>query len=150
MYRVIKFIFKIALRIYFRAFKVINREVIPAKGPLIVVANHPSTFMDPIIAASLLKQKVNFIAKGTLFKGKFKNWWMRNMAYSIPVHRKQDNPGNAAMNTDMFEFCFKHLESNGTLILFPEGTSIKERKLLRLEQHVLLWERRPEMDSILV
>lgn len=129
MYRIFKFIFKIALRVYFREYKVINKEVIPGKGPLIVVANHPSTFMDPIIAASLIKQQACFIAKGTLFKGKFKNWWMRNMAFSIPVHRKQDNPELAHLNKDMFEHCFTHLESNGTLILFPEGTSIKERKL---------------------
>ncbi len=133
MYNIFRFIYKIALQVYFRQYKVINKEVIPHKGPLIVVANHPSTFTDPIIAASLLKQQVCFIAKGTLFKGKFKNWWMRNMAFSIPVHRKQDNPALAHLNKDMFEHCFQHLESKGTLILFPEGTSIRERKLREIK-----------------
>jgi len=133
MYQIFKFIFKVALRVYFREYKVINKEIIPDKGPLIIVANHPSTFMDPIIVASLLKQQVCFIAKGTLFKGKFKNWWMRNMAFSIPVHRRQDDPALSSKNKDMFEHCFSHLETKGTLILFPEGTSIKERKLREIK-----------------
>ena len=129
LYNFLKIIFKLALRVFFKEYKVINKTEIPSDGPLIVVSNHPSTFMDPIIVASLLKQDARFIAKGTLFNSVFKDWAMRNIMKAIPVYRKQDNPGKQLNNDAIFEQCFLFLEGKGTLIIFPEGTSINERKL---------------------
>jgi len=117
------------LSVFFKEYKVINKAEIPSEGPLIVVSNHPSTFMDPIIVASLLRQKVRFIAKGTLFNSVFKDWAMRNIMRSIPVYRRQDNPAKLKNNEAIFEQCFQLMEQKGTLIIFPEGTSINERKL---------------------
>lgn len=129
LYNFLKIIFKLALRVFFKEYKVINKTEIPTEGPMIVVSNHPSTFMDPIIVASLLKQDARFIAKGTLFNSVFKDWAMRNIMKAIPVYRKQDNPGKSLDNDAIFEQCFQFLEQKGTLIIFPEGTSINERKL---------------------
>jgi len=129
LYRSLKFIFKAALKVFFREYKVNSKTKIPSEGPLIVVSNHPSTFMDPIIVASLLEQNVHFIAKGTLFNSVVRGWLMRNVMNSIPIHRKQDNSGDKKMNDAVFEQCFEFLESKGTMIIFPEGTSILERKL---------------------
>lgn len=125
----LKFIFTSALSIFFKEYKVINKTEIPEEGPLIVVSNHPSTFMDPIIVANLLKQDTHFIAKGTLFNSVFKGWFMRNIVKAIPIYRKQDNPTKMEGNDAIFEKCFQFLEEKGTLIIFPEGTSINERKL---------------------
>lgn len=129
LYNFLKIVFKLALRVFFKEYKVINKTEIPSEEPLIVVSNHPSTFMDPIIVASLLKQDARFIAKGTLFNSVFKDWAMRNIMKAIPVYRKQDNPGKQLNNDAIFEQCFLFLEGKGTLIIFPEGTSINERKL---------------------
>ncbi len=133
LYAFLKLIFRITLRVFFRQYKVVNRHLIPKKGPLIVVSNHPSTFMDPIIAASLLKQEVYFIAKGTLFNTRFKNWAMSNIMNAIPVYRQQDNPSKLKQNDAIFERCFEFLEQKGTLIIFPEGTSINERRLREIK-----------------
>lgn len=129
LYSFLKIVFKFALKIFFNEYKVIHNADIPTDGPLIVVANHPSTFMDPIIAASLLDQEVHFIAKGTLFNSKFNNWFMRNILKAIPVYRRQDNHGKQQSNDAIFDQCFQFMEEKGTLIIFPEGTSINERKL---------------------
>ena len=125
----LKFLFTSALGIFFKEYKVVNKTAIPEEGPLIVVSNHPSTFMDPIIVANLLKQDAHFIAKGTLFNSVFKDWTMRNIVKAIPVYRRQDNAGKGQNNEAMFDQCFEFLEEKGTLIIFPEGTSISERKL---------------------
>lgn len=129
LYKSLKFIFSSALHIFFKEYKVINKTEIPTTGPLILVSNHPSSFMDPIILASLVKQEVHFIAKGTLFNSVMKDWVMRNIMNAIPIYRKVDNPGKRLDNKSVFEQCFKFLEEKGTLIIFPEGTSIIERKL---------------------
>ena len=125
----LKFIFTSALSIFFKEYKVVNKTDIPEEGPLIVVSNHPSTFMDPIIVSNLLKQDAHFIGKGTLFNSVLKNWFMRNIVKAIPIYRRQDNAGKAQNNEAIFEQCFQFLEEKGTLIIFPEGTSIHERKL---------------------
>ena len=100
---------------------------------MIVVSNHPSTFMDPIIAASLLKPQVHFIAKGTLFNTALKRWILRNLMNAIPVYRKQDDPSKSHQNDAIFERCFEFLGDKGTLIIFPEGTSINERRLRKIK-----------------
>ncbi|MEZ4886713.1 MAG: lysophospholipid acyltransferase family protein [Chitinophagales bacterium] len=136
LYAFLKLIFKITLQVFFRQFKVVNRHLIPKKGPLIVVSNHPSTFMDPIIAATLLKQQVHFIAKGTLFNTGLKNWILSNLMNAIPVYRRQDNvenPNKLQQNDAIFERCFEFLGEKGTLIIFPEGTSINERRLREIK-----------------
>ena len=128
-YDLLKTIFQLALRVFFKEYKVINKAEIPSEGPLIVVSNHPSTFMDPIIVASMLETNARFIAKGTLFNSVFKDWMMRNIMRAIPVYRRQDNPAKTKNNDAIFEQCFQLMEQKGTLIIFPEGTSINERKL---------------------
>ncbi len=129
LFNFLKLILKLALQIFFKEYKVISKTEIPTEGPLIVVGNHPNSFMDPIILSTLLEQDNRFIAKGTLFNSVFKDWFMRNITKSIPVYRKQDNPSKTQSNDAIFEQCFLFMEEKGTLIIFPEGTSINERKL---------------------
>lgn len=128
LYSLLKLLMQIAVRIFFRSVTIRNKELIPKNGPLLVLANHPSTFMDPIVIASLLKRQVYFLAKGELFKGSFLTWFFTTLNM-IPVYRKQDDPSQMNKNKDTFVKCFEHLENGGAILMFPEGTSITERKL---------------------
>lgn len=119
---------QITMRIFFRSITVRNKELIPAKGPLMVLVNHPSTFMDPIVAASIVNREVSFLAKGTLFKNKISKWALSRVNV-IPVYRQHDDPSLMQKNKETFNKCFEHLEKNGVILMFPEGTSITERKL---------------------
>lgn len=128
LYSLLKVLMRITVRVFFRNVTVRNMELIPKSGPLLVLANHPSTFMDPILIASMLKRKVYFLAKGELFKGSFLTWLFSRLNM-IPVYRKQDDPSQMNKNKDTFVKCFEHLEKGGAILMFPEGTSITERKL---------------------
>lgn len=128
LYRLLKLLMQGTTRVFFRSISIQNREAIPAKGPLIVLANHPSTFMDPIVIASIMNREVYFLAKGELFKGAFAKWLLPKLNM-IPVYRKQDDPSQMNKNADTFNKCFEHLEKGGVILIFPEGVSITERKL---------------------
>ena len=119
---------QITERVFFRSITIRNNELIPKTGPLMIVANHPSTFMDPIVIATMLKREVYFLAKGELFKGSFLKWLLARFNM-IPVYRKQDDVSQMNKNQDTFIKCFEHLEHGGAILIFPEGTSITERKL---------------------
>ncbi|MDQ3048571.1 MAG: lysophospholipid acyltransferase family protein, partial [Bacteroidota bacterium] len=128
LYTLLRFLMRITVSIFFRSITIRNKGAFPEKGPLLVLANHPSTFMDPIVIATLLQRKVFFLAKGELFKSAFAKWLLPKFNM-IPVYRKQDDPTQMNKNQDTFNKCFEHLESGGVILMFPEGISITERKL---------------------
>jgi 1-acyl-sn-glycerol-3-phosphate acyltransferase len=125
---VLKFLMRLTTIGFFKKITVRNKEIIPKDGPLMILANHPSTFMDPIVISTMLKREVFYLAKGELFKSKFANWMLPKLNM-IPVYRKQDDPNQMDKNAATFKKCFEHLEKGGAILMFPEGTSITERKL---------------------
>ncbi len=128
LYNFLKLLMSITTRVFFRSIVIRNKELVPPNGPLMVLANHPSTFMDPIVVATILKRKVYFLAKGELFKTKLTRWLLPKLNM-IPVYRKQDDPSLMNKNEETFNKCFEHLEKGGVILMFPEGISITERKL---------------------
>ncbi|MBN8696316.1 MAG: 1-acyl-sn-glycerol-3-phosphate acyltransferase [Bacteroidetes bacterium] len=128
LYNLLKFLMRITTKIFFRSITIRNKEIVPSQGPLMVLANHPSTFMDPIVVATILNRKVYFLAKGELFKTAFTRWLLPKFNM-IPVYRKQDDPSLMNKNEETFNKCFEHLEKGGVILMFPEGISITERKL---------------------
>jgi len=132
LYALLKLIYKAALRVFFRRFEVRNRHLMPSRGPLLVVSNHPNTFMDPILTASLLRQPVYFIAKSTVFGSRFQNWMLRQM-HLIPIHRREDKPDQPISNDEAFAASFRALQQQKTLIIFPEGNSFNQRRLRQLK-----------------
>ncbi|WP_439880533.1 lysophospholipid acyltransferase family protein [Pontibacter sp. MBLB2868] len=132
LYALLKLIYRAGLWVFFRKFEVINRNFVPAKGPLLIVSNHPNTFMDPIVTASLLHKPVFFIAKSTVFGSKFQNWMLRQM-HLIPIHRREDNPDQNIDNAEAFAASFLALNQGKALLIFPEGNSFNQRRLRKIK-----------------
>lgn len=132
LYALLKVVFKTALRVFFRSIKVNHKELIPRKGPMIVVANHPNTFMDPLLVAALIRPQVYFLANSSIFSTPFQRWLFKNL-HMIPIQRKIDTNKNKFDNEKIFQQCYEFLGKGGTIIIFPEGTSIRERRLRKLK-----------------
>lgn len=132
LYAILKLIYKTGLWVFFRKFEVRNKERLPDRGPLLLVSNHPNTFMDPVVIASLLQQPVYFIAKSTVFGSSFTNWLLRNM-HLIPIHRREDAPDQPVNNEDAFAASFQALADGKSIIIFPEGNSFNERRLRKIK-----------------
>lgn len=132
LYAILKLIYKIGLQVFFRTFEVRNRNMIPDQGPLLLVSNHPNTFMDPVVIASLLQQPVYFLAKSTVFSSSFTSWMLRKM-HLIPIKRREDAPDQPINNEEAFAACFQALADGKAIIIFPEGNSFNERRLRKLK-----------------
>lgn len=132
LYRILKYLMQLTSSVFFRSITIRNADNIPADAPLMVLSNHPSTFMDPIVIATVLDRPLYFLAKGELFKTKFSRWLFPRLNM-IPVYRKQDDPQLMGNNEATFVKCFEHLERSGAILMFPEGISITERKLKPLK-----------------
>ena len=119
--------FLFSVRVCFRLFNRIEAkgmERIPREGPLIIVANHisnadPPALMShvvPVRHAAILTKKEMFAFPplGRLFR----SWG------GIPVDRAREGGDLGALRSSI-----ELLKAGGCLVLFPEGTRAKGRKL---------------------
>ena len=120
------------LRIFYRAISVRCEVPPPESGAVVLAANHPNTLMDPLCVAQVTKRPLHFLAKSTLFKRRFANWFLRSMGV-IPVYRRQDDPSKMDQNQQMFAACHAALGAGGAIALFPEGTSHDDPQLKPLK-----------------
>jgi 1-acyl-sn-glycerol-3-phosphate acyltransferase len=110
-----------------------GKDNIPAKGPLIVVANHPNTFMDPMIIVSITKQRLGFVGNGGIFVNKIVNSIL-TFFHVIPIYREKDRaPGEKQDNSKAFEKCHDYLNDKRSFLIFPEGNSYYELNLRKIK-----------------
>ena len=76
---------------------IINKEVIPKEGPILIVGNHKHLF-DQCLAIISTKRVIHYMAKKEYWDSK-KTAWFFNLAGCIPVNRqtKDNDAKNAAV-----------------------------------------------------
>lgn len=136
MYSVLKILCKLTFSAYFRKIKVSGKENILGAGPFIFVANHPSAFMDPIAIAISVKEPIYFLAAGEYMGKGLKYKFFKRFLHMIPVYRPSTMPGETHKNAAAFEKCVEHLSTKRSILVFPEGVSVTEKKILPLKTGV--------------
>ena len=140
-YNVVKPLVQVSLRIFFRQIEIRHPDRLRAPGPVLFCANHPNTLMDPLLVAAYRRQPVAFLAKSTFFQNPVSRVLFTS-ANAIPIYRRQDaqvgdRPATTAevmaQNEKSFGKSYDYLGHGGALLIFPEGTSISERKLRPLK-----------------
>jgi 1-acyl-sn-glycerol-3-phosphate acyltransferase len=56
------------VRIYYPKIEISQRERIPSSGPVLLVANHANSLIDPVILGIAASRPVHFLAKAPLFE----------------------------------------------------------------------------------
>ena len=122
LYKVAVAILKPICFILFRI-KITGKENLP-EGPAVVCANHTS-MLDPVVLAIGVGSGVqfHFMAKREIFKNKLLAWLLGKVG-AIPVNRE-------AVDLATIRSSLKVLKDGGKLMVFPEGTRIKEENARR-------------------
>ncbi len=136
IYHFTKSIIHLGLKGFFRNIEVLGRENIPQSGPVIYIANHPSALIDPLVVSILFFKRIHFLAGAEYFGKGFKSWLLKHEFNMIPVFRPNNYEGQAVDNSEMFSECYKCLDKNGSILIFPEGNSVTENKLRNLKTGV--------------
>jgi len=136
IYRFLKLVVRVSLQVFYKNIVFSGSQKLVNHGPLIVVGNHPNTFMDPLIIASRLKQEVGFLGNASIFVHPMVNA-IFNYFNVIPVYRQKDvAPGIKPDNDQTFRDSYTFLEQKKTLMIFPEGNSYHALKLRKIKTGV--------------
>ena len=136
LYSLLKILSRVTVFSYFKNLEITGKEHLSTKEPVIVVANHPSTFMDPIILAVIVRFKLFFLAAAEYMGKGFQKMFFQRFFHMIPVYRPTTKPGESHKNKSMFDYCHKHLGKGKSLLIFPEGVSITSDHLHPLKTGV--------------
>ena len=108
--RLIKALLRVAFRAYYSDIDVQGMERLPAEGPVLLVANHPNSILDPAILIYLLPRPIAFGAKHTLFRNALFRPILDAFG-AIPLVRRSDDPAGGAHNTAAFSRSLRHVDA---------------------------------------
>jgi 1-acyl-sn-glycerol-3-phosphate acyltransferase len=121
-FRVLVWVFGIALQIFFRRIETVNADRVSGETGSIFVMNHPNGLIDPALVFVAFPTRLSFLAKSTLFKMPVIGWILRVVG-ALPLYRRIDAGEDVSQNLKTFELCRDLLSKGGSIALFPEGVS---------------------------
>lgn len=133
LYSLVKIPAKLALWIYARNLSINKKEILQSNGPLLIACNHPNSFLDAIIIATIFKKPVYSLARGDAFGNKFYARLLRSLKM-FPVYRVSEGVENLEQNYKTFEDCKNIFKQNGIVLIFSEGRCINEWHLRSLKK----------------
>lgn len=119
-------------RIFYKHFFLKNNKIDLSK-PTIIVSNHNNAFLDPIIYAALIMQRLYFIVRGDIFNTPLKRWVLWNLG-QIPMFRIRDGVDNVKRNESSFEQCYDLLARKKNILIFPEADCVQKKRLRGLKK----------------
>ena len=119
LYPVLRPLVTLLFKLLYRP-KIINKELIPKTGAIILAGNHKHAF-DPLFIGVCTKRTIHFLAKKELYKGI--NFLFFDLVGTLPVDKKNKNVKTigAAEQT---------LNNGGAIGIFPEGTRNRTDEVL--------------------
>ncbi len=91
-----------------------------ARGPLLIVANHPDSFLDAVILGAYYPRKLHFLARGDVFRKPLYGFLLRSIGM-IPIHRAREGREHLHLNEGTFQESVEVLRRGDGLLIFIEG-----------------------------
>lgn len=133
IYLFVKWVTRIAIRVFFRKIYFYNKDVVKGGVPTIIAINHPTAFIDPIFVASYISPKTYTMLRGDVFNGPFKIWFLEQIG-TIPIFRFRNGFEGLRQNQNTFERCYDLLNENGAVSIMSEGSMAHEKRLRTIQK----------------
>jgi 1-acyl-sn-glycerol-3-phosphate acyltransferase len=129
-YRLVRGVAALLLWLFYRKIELSGAERIPARGPVVVAANHHNALVDAMLIVASVPRRITPLAKAPLFRHPLIGPFLRLIG-AVPVHRRVDG-ADPAQNAAMFAAATAALRAGGALLIFPEGVSQPRPTLMPL------------------
>lgn len=123
----------VAMRPFYRRIFISNFEKIPLDAPVILAANHPTGFVDPLVLSAYVKKDMWHMTRGDLFRKPWAAALMRS-CNMFPVYRFREGFEDTRRNNEVFDYCTQKLAENEILTIYVEGNSAHEKRLRPLQK----------------
>ncbi len=125
---VLKYLIRVALYFFCTKVHVKNKHLLQSKGPLLIIANHPNSFLDAIILGAYYNRRVYFLARGDVFKKSLYRIILGSLNM-IPVYRLREGKENLHLNEFAFQKSIELIKKGEAVLIFIEGTCINNHEL---------------------
>lgn len=133
VYSLLKLYARLAIKIYCRKITINQPQNLQLKGPLLLAANHPNSFLDGVILTILFKNRIYSLARGDVFKKGRVNKILRWLNL-LPVYRQSEGAENLSHNYTTFSACHEAFTQNEIVLIFSEGYCKNEWNLRPLKK----------------
>lgn len=130
-YALVRALSRLLLRLFYARIEVVGAENVPARGALIVAANHHNSIVDAMIGIAVIPRRLRILANAPLFRHPLIGPFLRMMG-ALPVHRRKEAGDDPSKNAALFEATTAALGSGGAILIFPEGITQPEPTLQEL------------------
>jgi len=133
LYRFAYVLMWVTFRIFFRRVDVVGLEKLPKGKPVILIANHPASFLDAMVLAVFLRRSLHFYVRGDIFSHPIA-YRILTILHMIPIYSKEHGDGILEKNKRTFDRGRKLLSKGKMLLVFPEGFSRLSKELVPLKK----------------
>ena len=133
LYSFLKIIVRLVRPLFCRVIVIDKPALLKEKGPLLLAANHPNSFLDAILLDTLFEQPIWSLARGDVFKTKFTIRLLTALKI-LPVYRVSEGVENLSTNYETFDSCKEIFRRNGVVLIFSEGRCVNEWHLRPLKK----------------
>lgn len=124
----LKFFIRAALWLFCSDINVRNKFLLNNKQPLLIIANHPNSFLDAIIIGAQYNRKVNFLARGDVFTKRHHRFLLR-LLNMIPVYRQREGKQYLHLNEYAFNETVRLIKKGEAVLIFIEGICVNSNQL---------------------
>lgn len=131
IYRVVqllKILIQAGLWLFCNKIHLKNKRLFKTKGPLLIIANHPNSFLDALIIGSYYNRRVYFLARGDAFKKPIHRFILESLNM-IPVYRLREGKEFLHLNDYAFNKSIELLSKGYAVLVFIEGICINSHEL---------------------
>ena len=100
---------------------------------MILACNHPNSFLDAVILATLFKRPIYSLARGDAFKKKWVAFILKSLNI-LPVYRESEGAEHLHRNYATFDTCQEIFRQKGIVLVFTEALCKHEWHLRPLKK----------------
>ena len=128
MINILKLFIRAALWLFCAEINTKNKYLLNTKGPLLIIANHPNSFLDAIIIGTRYNRTIHFLARGDVFTKKLHRFLL-SLLNMIPVYRLREGKEFLHLNEYAFVESARLLKNKEAVLIFIEGTCLNTNAL---------------------
>jgi 1-acyl-sn-glycerol-3-phosphate acyltransferase len=133
LYQGLKLFTRLAIKVLCRKIVVNDPSVLSRKGPALLAANHPNSFLDSIILDTVFEQPVWALARGDAFRNGTHAKLLRRLKI-MPVYRTSEGVENLNVNYQTFNSCVGLFKENSIVTIYSEALCVNEWHLRPLKK----------------